>query len=114
MQRQTTPAPRAAAAAWARESLDAAGVDWALHAREGAFFHWLWLPGLRVPTLELYERLKARKVLTVPGEHFFFGLDGDWPHRHQCLRLNVSGPAAVVREAYRIIAAEAAAASGRG
>jgi valine--pyruvate aminotransferase len=46
-------------------------------------------------------------VLTVPGEHFFFGLDDDWPHRHQCLRLNVSGPAETVREAYRIVAEEA-------
>lgn len=100
-----------AAAAWARESLDAAGVDWALHAQEGTFFHWLWLPGLAVPTLELYERLKARHVLTVPGEHFFFGLDDAWPHRHECLRLNVSGPAETVRDAYRIIADEAAAAS---
>lgn len=103
----------AAAAAWARESLEAAGVAWALHAREGAFFHWLWLPDLRIPTLELYARLKARQVLTVPGEHFFFGLEGDWPHRHQCLRLNVSGPPDAVREAYAIIAAEALAASGR-
>lgn len=106
-------AKSAAATDFARASLDAAGVDWALHAREGAFFHWLWLPGLRIPTLELYARLKARKVLTVPGEHFFFGLEGDWPHRHQCLRLNVSGPADTVREAYAIIAAEAAAASVR-
>lgn len=97
-----------AAAAWARESLDAAGIDWALHAQEGAFFHWLWLPGLAIPTLELYERLKARHVLTVPGEHFFFGVADDWPHRHQCLRLNVSGAADTVREAYHIIAAEAA------
>jgi len=95
----------------ARESLDAAGVDWALHAQEGAFFHWLWLPGLRIPTLELYERLKARRVLTVPGEHFFFGLEGDWPHSRQCLRLNVSGPADTVREAYQIIATEAARAA---
>ena len=97
-----------AAAAWARESLDAAGVDWALHAQEGAFFHWLWLPGLTIPTLELYERLKSRHVLTVPGEHFFFGVADDWPHRQQCLRLNVSGAADTVREAYHIIAAEAA------
>ena len=101
----------AAAAGWAREFLDAAGVDWALHAHEGAFFHWLWLKNLRIPTLELYERLKARKVLTVPGEHFFFGLEEDWPHRHECLRLNFSREAEVVREGYRLIAEEAAKAA---
>lgn len=100
-----------AATAWANEFLNAAGVDWALHAQEGAFFHWLWLKNLRLPTRELYERLKARKVLTVPGEYFFFGLDQDWPHRHECLRLNVSRDAETVRAAYQIIAEEAAKAS---
>ena len=93
---------------WTREFFDAAGVDWALHASEGAFFHWLWLRGLRIPTRELYERLKARKVLVVPGEYFFFGLNADWPHSRECLRLNFSQPAHVVREGLRIIAEEAA------
>jgi valine--pyruvate aminotransferase len=96
------------AMAWAREFFSAAGVDWALHANEGAFFHWLWLQNLRVSSHDLYERLKARKVLTVPGECFFFGLPGDWPHRHECLRLNFSREAETVREGYRIIAEEAA------
>lgn len=97
-----------AAQRWTREFFDAAGVNWALHASEGAFFHWLWLRGLRIPTRELYERLKARKVLVVPGEYFFFGLDEDWSHRRECLRLNFSQPAHVVREGLRIIAEEAA------
>lgn len=97
-----------AALAWAREFFNAAGVDWALHACEGAFFHWLWLRNLSVTSRELYERLKARRVLTVPGEYFFFGLAGDWPHRHECLRLNFSRDADSVREGYRIIAEEAA------
>jgi valine--pyruvate aminotransferase len=100
-----------AAQAWAREHFDAAGVDWALHANEGAFFHWLWLKNLRISTRELYERLKARKVLTVPGEYFFFGLDEDWPHRHECLRLNFSRDAETVRTGYQIIAQEAAKAA---
>ena len=42
------------------EFFDAAGVNWALHASEGAFFHWLWLPDLKCSTRELYERLKKR------------------------------------------------------
>jgi valine--pyruvate aminotransferase len=96
------------ATAWAREFFADAGVDWALHANEGAFFHWLWLKNLRVGSHELYERLKARKVLTVPGDCFFFGLPDDWPHRHECLRLNFSRDAETVREGYRIIADEAA------
>jgi valine--pyruvate aminotransferase len=96
------------ASAWAREFFDAAGVNWALHASEGAFFHWLWLRGLCIPTRELYERLKRRKVLVVPGEYFFFGLPDDWPHRRECLRLNISQPEHIVREALQIIAEEAA------
>jgi valine--pyruvate aminotransferase len=100
-----------AAAAWAQEYFNAAGVDWALHANEGSFFHWLWLKNLRIPTSELYERLKARKVLTVPGEYFFFGLEEDWPHRHECLRLNFSREPEAVREGYQIIAEEAARAA---
>ena len=97
-----------AAAAWARESLDATGVDWALHTSEGAFFHWFWLRDLRFTSRELYERLKQRGVLTVPGEFFFFGLKRDWPHRHECLRLNFSQPPDVVREGLQIISEEAA------
>jgi valine--pyruvate aminotransferase len=96
------------AAAWTREVFTAAGVDWAMHASEGAFFHWLWLRGLRLTTRELYDRLKTRKVLTVPGEYFFFGLDNDWPHRHECLRLNFSQAPDMVRQGLEIIAEEAA------
>ena len=99
------------ATAWAHEFFNAAGVDWALHANEGSFFHWLWLRNLRITTRELYERLKARQVLTVPGEFFFFGLNADWPHRNECLRINFSRDAETILEGYRIIAEEAAKAS---
>ncbi len=102
----------AAAVSWAREFFNTAGVDWAMHAPEGTFFHWLWLKNLRITSRELYERLKARKVLTVPGEYFFFGLPTDWPHQRQCLRLNFSRAAETVRDGYQIIAEEAARAAG--
>jgi valine--pyruvate aminotransferase len=96
-----------AAMLWAREAFGRAGVEWAMHASEGAFFHWLWLPNLNIPTSELYQRLKTREVLTVPGEYFFYGLAADWPHQHECLRINFSRPADVVREGLQIIAEEA-------
>lgn len=94
-----------------REIGDRSGVDWAVHVSEGAFFHWLWLRDLRIDTLELYERLKARKVLVVPGEYFFFGLppgQGEDRHHRQCLRLNFAQPESVLREAYEILFDEAA------
>lgn len=97
-----------AAVDWAQEYFGGAKLNWAMHAAEGAFFLWLWLRDLRITSRELYERLKRRKVLTVPGEYFFYGLDVEWPQRHQCLRLNISQPANVVREGLQIIAEEAA------
>jgi valine--pyruvate aminotransferase len=99
----------AGALAAMKQHFDAAGVNWAVHASEGAFFHWLWLPDLKGTTRDLYERLKQRRVLVVPGEYFFFGMDAaePWPHTQQCLRLNYAGDPAMVSEALSIIADEA-------
>jgi valine--pyruvate aminotransferase len=90
-----------------QEIFDRQGLKWYLHASEGAFFHWLWLPELPMPTREFYERLKARQVLVVPGEYFFFGLPEDWSHSRQCIRLNFSQPEEKVLAALKIIAAVA-------
>lgn len=79
---------------------------YALHASEGAFFLWLWLKELPITAAELYQRLKRRKVLVVPGHYFFFGLDQPWDHRDQCLRLTYSQDMNVVREGLEIIADE--------
>lgn len=98
-----------AALGWIHQAFSEAGVDYAVHASEGAFFHWLWLRGLPLSTRDFYARLKDRGVLVVPGEPFFFGLADDWPHSRECLRLNFSGPPATVREGIHRIAREAAA-----
>ena len=82
-------------------------IPWALHKQEGAFFLWLWLKDLPIPVAELYRRLKARKVLVIPGHYFFFGLDEPWQHRHECLRLTYSQKPEIVREGLEIIAEEA-------
>lgn len=81
-------------------------VPWALHAQEGAFFLWLWLKDLPIPAAELYRRLKARKVLVIPGHYFAFGLDDEWKHPHECLRLTYSQPDHIVREGLEILADE--------
>ena len=66
-----------------------AGHDVRIHRPEGAFFLWLWMPGLSVTSAELYQRLKARGVVVVSGHYFFPGLeDDDWPHKHQCIRIS--------------------------
>ncbi len=41
-----------------------------IHKPEGAIFLWLWFDELPITTMELYQRLKARGVLIVPGEYF--------------------------------------------
>jgi len=81
-------------------------LPWALHAQEGAFFLWLWLKDLPIPAAELYRRLKARKVLVIPGHYFAFGLDQEWNHPHECLRLTYSQPGTIVQEGLEILADE--------
>lgn len=80
------------------------------HVSEGAFFLWLWLPELPISTNELYQRLKQRNVLVVPGEYFFYGLppEFDWPHRRQCIRITFSQSEQTVAEGLRAMADELA------
>ncbi|WP_323838265.1 valine--pyruvate transaminase [Photorhabdus africana] len=59
-----------------------------IHKPEGAIFLWLWFKNLPITTETLYQRLKKRGVLMVPGHYFFPGLEQDWPHAHECMRMN--------------------------
>ncbi len=81
-------------------------VPYRVHLPEGTFFLWLWFPELPISSQALYERLKARGVLVVPGEYFFPGLQEPWEHREQCLRVNVAGPEDVVKTGLRLLAEE--------
>ena len=71
----------------------------------------LYLPSLKISSIEFYKKLKERGVITVPGEYFFFGskeqMEGKaYPHPHydKCLRINYSAPDDIVKEGIRIIA----------
>ncbi|RTR34298.1 valine--pyruvate transaminase [Shewanella atlantica] len=81
-----------------------------IHKPEGAMFLWLWFDELPITTMELYDRLKARGVLIVPGEYFFFGQseqsEEKWDHAHQCLRMNYVQDEAKMRDGIAIIADE--------
>lgn len=81
-------------------------LPWALHVQEGAFFLWLWLKKLPIPAAQLYQRLKARKVLVIPGHYFSYGLEQAWQHPQECLRLTYSQPLSVVQEGLEILAEE--------
>ena len=86
---------------------DAFGDDfeWFMHRSEGAIFLWLWFPGLPITSQALYQRLKQRGVLVIPGDYFFFGHDDpQWAHRHECIRVSYAVDEASVRDGLRIIA----------
>lgn len=77
-----------------------------VHKPEGAIFLWLWFPGLPITSHELYERLKARGVLVIAGQHFFPGIAADWRHRYECIRVTYSQDPADVEAGLGIIAEE--------
>ena len=82
------------------------GTDFHVHKPEGAFFLWLWFPNLPITNSELYQRLKARGVLIVPGHYFFPGLKEDWQHKNECIRVNYSQDTKIVTAGIKIIADE--------
>ncbi len=89
------------------------GLPYRIHQAEGAIFLWVWLKDLPIPSRELYQRLKQRNVLIVPGEYFFThagtgAAKGNWSqHSHECIRVSYSQPDAVVERGIAIIAEEA-------
>lgn len=66
-------------------------LPWFLHRGEGAIFAWLWLKDLPITDWEFYQQLKKVGVIVVPGSTFFPGLQEEWPHKHQCLRISLTG-----------------------
>lgn len=65
-------------------------LPWFLHRSEGAFFAWLWLQDLPVTDWEFYQQLKEAGVIVVPGSAFFPGLQEEWLHKHQCIRISLA------------------------
>ncbi|MDX2272673.1 MAG: valine--pyruvate transaminase [Cyanobacteriota bacterium] len=67
-----------------------ADLPWYLHKAEGGLFAWLWLADLPISDWDLYQAIKTEKVVVVPGSSFFPGLEEDWPHKHQCIRISLT------------------------
>lgn len=66
------------------------GIPYRVHKSEGSMFLWLWFEDLPITSNELYEVLKKHGVLVVSGQYFFPGLNNDWQHRSECVRLTYS------------------------
>ncbi len=87
---------------WLQEAIPAPRMR--IHKPEGALFLWLWFEGLSVHSQELYERLKQRGLIVVPGHYFFPGItDPDWRHQYECLRLNYAQDASQVQKGIAIL-----------
>ena len=82
------------------------GLDFHLHKPEGAIFLWLWLKNLPISSAELYQRLKNRGVLVVPGHYFFPGLTEKWLHKDECIRISYAQDEQTVHRGLKIIAEE--------
>lgn len=65
-------------------------IPYYLHKSEGALFLWLWCKDMPISSMELYERLKEKHTLVVPGEYFFPGFNKPWRHKSECVRITYS------------------------
>ncbi len=89
------------------------GLPFRIHKPEGAIFLWLWFPELPCTSAHLYERLKARRTLVIPGHHFFPGLESEyWQHKFECIRVTYAQDDTIVREGAKVIADEVRRAYG--
>jgi len=75
-----------------------------IHKAEGALFLWLWFKDLPISSNELYKMLKNKGLIVVSGHYFFPGLDQDWKHKNECLRLNYAQDSKVVERGIEILA----------
>jgi len=64
------------------------------------------LKGLPISSQTLYERLKRRGVMVIAGQHFFPGLDDNWQHRHECIRVSYAAADEDVQAGIAIIGEE--------
>lgn len=88
-----------------------AASGYSLHETEGAMFLWLWLENSPVSSREFYQRLKRKKVVIVPGDHFFFGLGKEaesWKHQRECIRISFAMGGDTVERGLEIIGQEIA------
>lgn len=83
-------------------------LPYRVHVSEGALFLWLWFPGMKITAEQLYDRLKVRGVLIVPGHYFGVGAPEDWRHGHECIRLSFAMDEESVRRGIGILAEEVA------
>jgi valine--pyruvate aminotransferase len=74
-----------------------------IHESEGAFFLWLNFPRLKISSLKLYEILKSRGLIVVPGI-YYPGLNSqENKDGEKCIRISFSQPEAVLTKGIEIL-----------
>ncbi|XDD47128.1 valine--pyruvate transaminase [Leptospira sp. WS39.C2] len=63
------------------------GVDYEIHDPMGGFFLWIRFPSLTISNQELYHLCKDKWLFIVSGHYFFPGLNTDFSHTKECIRL---------------------------
>jgi len=83
-----------------------ADLPYAIHKPEGAMFLWVWFKGLPIDSQLLYERLKKKGLLILAGQHFFMGLDEEWQHQYECIRISYCQSREVIEKGIKMIGEE--------
>lgn len=79
-------------------------LPWFIHHGEGAIFAWLWLENLPITDWQLYQELKKVGVIVVPGSSFFPGLQEDWQHKNECIRISLTASDGEIEDGIRRLA----------
>ena len=95
-----------------RQAIDDPRVN--IHKPEGSLFLWLWFEDLPVTTGKLYERLKRRGLLVIPGKYFFPGQVEAGGHAESCIRMNYVQGEEELQRGINILAEELRACWGAG
>lgn len=81
---------------------------YSVHRPEGSLFLWAWFRDLPGTTTELYDRLKERDTIVVPGRYFSFAGHDGWEHADRCIRINYAMDDDDVQRGIEIIGDEVA------
>ncbi|WP_345056880.1 aminotransferase class I/II-fold pyridoxal phosphate-dependent enzyme, partial [Streptomyces rameus] len=83
-------------------------LRWRAHSGAGGMFSWVWVDEPWFDDMELYRRLKEKRVFVVPGRHFFVDAESaPLPDGHatRCFRMSLSAPESVIAEGVKRVAA---------
>ncbi|WCL49887.1 aminotransferase class I/II-fold pyridoxal phosphate-dependent enzyme [Leptospira sp. GIMC2001] len=78
-------------------------IEYRIHESLGALFLWIWFPNLKMSSREIYREAKARGVFIIDGENFFPGLEEEFSHQKQCIRLTYSRTLSEVKRGIEIL-----------